>query len=86
MKKLLLGCALAAASWLLTAAASAEVKKTQHADDGSSAYEFRDDLLNSDVGLPPGGTIVVRPQAARMTLLRPRVSFVSELLKSVENL
>lgn len=85
MKKLIVS---AAAISLLFAAssASAQVKKQSHRDSGDSIYEFKDDLLNSDLNSPGGGLIVVRPNAARATLLRPRVSFVPELLKSVEDL
>lgn len=50
-------------------------------------YVFRDvDALNSN-GLSASAALIrVRPRAARSTLIRPRVSFVPELLKSVEHL
>ena len=35
---------------------------------------------------PNDATIKVRPKAARTTLIRPRTSFVPEMLKSVENI
>lgn len=80
---------VAAASLFIAAgfslSASAEVKTIQ-GQDKDVAYTFNDDLLNSDVGGPGGGMIVVRPKAARSTLIRPRVQFITELLKSAENL
>jgi hypothetical protein len=55
--------------------------------DGSGPsykVEFVDDPLNalSDGQIIP--RIVVRPGTARIMLLRPRTSFVTEMLKSVE--
>jgi hypothetical protein len=56
-------------------------------DDGEGyGYEFEDDPLNAGGFGPNDATIRVRPRAARTTLIRPRTSFVPELLKSVENL
>lgn len=57
-------------------------------DDGGEGYgyEFEDDPLNAGGFGPNDATIRVRPRAARTTLIRPRTSFVPELLKSVENL
>ena len=49
-------------------------------------YEFDDDPLNAGGFGPNDATIRVRPRAARTTLIRPRTSFVPEMLKSVENL
>ena len=85
MKKIILGVG-AAALLLVASNASAQVKRQAHTESGDSAYEFKDDLLNSDLSAPRGGVIIVRPNAARATLLRPRVNFIPELLKSVENL
>ena len=57
-------------------------------DDGGEGYgyEFDDDPLNAGGFGPNDATIRVRPRAARTTLIRPRTSFVPEMLKSVENL
>ncbi len=74
---------LVAACFSLSASAEVKTIRTQEKD---VAYTFHDDLLNSDVGGPGGGTIIVRPRAARSTLIRPRVQFITELLKSAENL
>jgi hypothetical protein len=42
--------------------------------------------LNAGGFGPNDATIRVRPKAARTTLIRPRTSFVPEMLKSVENI
>ncbi len=49
-------------------------------------YSFEDDPLNAGGFGPNDATIRVRPKAARTTLIRPRTSFVPEMLKSVENI
>lgn len=53
---------------------------------GSLFYEFDDDALNALGHGAQGMLLRVRPEAARVVLLRPRVQFVSELLQSVEAL
>lgn len=55
-----------------------------HAD--GYGYEFSDDPLNAGGFGPSDATIKVRPRAARTTLIRPRTTFVPEMLKSVENI
>jgi hypothetical protein len=54
--------------------------------EGGYGYEFSDDPLNAGGFGPNDATIRVRPTAARTTLIRPRISFVQEMLKSVENI
>ncbi len=54
-------------------------------DDGYG-YEFSDDPLSAGGFGPNDATIRVRPGPVRTTLIRPRTSFVPEMLKSVENL
>lgn len=49
-------------------------------------YKFTDDKLLADTMGAAGAKIIVRPKAARTTLLRPRIQFVQEMLKSVENM
>jgi hypothetical protein len=49
-------------------------------------YSFDDDPLSAGGFGPNDATIRVRPRAARTTLIRPRTSFVPEMLKSVESL
>jgi hypothetical protein len=65
--------------------AFAQAKDTGNTDEGYG-YEFDDDPLNAGGFGPNDATIRVRPRAARTTLIRPRTSFVPEMLKSVENL
>ena len=67
--------------------AFAQVKETAGEEGGEGyGYEFDDDPLNAGGFGPNDATIRVRPKAARTTLIRPRTSFVPEMLKSVENL
>jgi hypothetical protein len=71
------------------AAAAGGVKTTGAAPSGREAgygYEFTDDPLNAGGFGPNDATIRVRPGPVRTTLIRPRTSFVPEMLKSVENL
>lgn len=65
-------------------AAAQEVKETK-SEDGYG-YSFEDDPLNAGGFGPNDATIRVRAKAARTTLIRPRTTFVPEMLKSVENL
>ena len=66
----------------------AKVKETAAGGEQKEGYgyEFDDDPLNAGGFGPNDATIRVRPRAARTTLIRPRTSFVPEMLKSVENL
>jgi hypothetical protein len=66
----------------------ADVKSMQNinTDTGSYGYTFDDDPLNAGGFGPNDSTIKVRPKAARTTLIRPRTSFVPEMLKSVEDI
>jgi hypothetical protein len=91
--------ALMAAGLVFTSAASA---LAQQAGAGAGAggvrasggggreegygYEFTDDPLSAGGFGPNDATIRVRPGPVRTTLIRPRTSFVPEMLKSVENL
>ncbi|MFO0675672.1 MAG: hypothetical protein U0169_04005 [Polyangiaceae bacterium] len=63
------------------AAAAGGAKKEE-----SYGYEFSDDPLSAGGFGPNDATIRVRPGPVRTTLIRPRTSFVPEMLKSVENL
>jgi hypothetical protein len=49
-------------------------------------YKFEDDPLSAGGFGPADATIRVRPGPVRTTLIRPRTSFVPEMLKSVENI
>lgn len=77
--------ALGAATFVLSASAFAQPAKEKGGDEGYG-YTFEDDPLNAGGFGPNDATIRVRPRAARTTLIRPRTSFVPEMLKSVENI
>jgi hypothetical protein len=72
--------ALAFAVLGLTGAASAQNKDTDY------SYHFEDDLMVGDTFASPPPPIIVRRTSPRIMLLRPRASFVAEMLKSVEAL
>jgi hypothetical protein len=65
--------------------AQEDIKATDSEGDGYG-YEFSDDPLSAGGFGPNDATIRVRPGPVRRTLIRPRTSFVPEMLKSVENL
>jgi hypothetical protein len=80
---------------LLVSSASFAQGKAAAAAGGAAAgggkedgygYEFSDDPLSAGGFGPNDATIRVRPGPVRTTLIRPRTSFVPEMLKSVENL
>jgi hypothetical protein len=80
---------LLASSSALAQAKGAGVKTTEEATGGGGdgyGYEFSDDPLTAGGFGPNDATIRVRPGPVRRTLIRPRTSFVPEMLKSVENL
>jgi hypothetical protein len=54
--------------------------------DGSQVVEFIGDPLRGDDNSAYGFTMRSPPRVLRALLIRPRVNFVSELVKSVENL
>jgi hypothetical protein len=83
--KFAVGLTVGFAVFAFTAAASAQANKTEDTDDGYG-YTFDDDPLAAGGFGPNDATIRVRQRAARTTLIRPRTSFVPEMLKSVENL
>lgn len=76
----LLSSSLAFAQAAKTTPAAASGKESGY------GYEFSDDPLNAGGFGPNDATIRVRPGPVRTTLIRPRTSFVPEMLKSVENL
>ncbi len=82
--------ALGLAAFMASGAAFAQAKDAAAGDKGDKGdgygYEFDDDPLAAGGFGPNDATIRVRPRAARTTLIRPRIQFVDEMLKSVENL
>ena len=74
-------------SMVMSAAFAQSAKETAGGGDGEGyGYQFEDDPLAAGGFGPNDATIKVRPKAARTTLIRPRTSFVPEMLKSVENI
>jgi hypothetical protein len=56
-------------------------------NDGSNQnVTFTDDPMTAGGIDPRGVVLTVRPSAVRMMLLRPRTQFITQMLKSVENL
>lgn len=82
---LALGAATLVLSPSVFAQAGGAAAKEAKSDEGYG-YTFEDDPLNAGGFGPNDATIRVRPRAARTTLIRPRTSFVPEMLKSVENI
>ena len=85
--KLVVSAAVGCVAFLASSVAFAQGQgvKTQDSNDGYG-YTFDDDPLAAGGFGPNDATIRVRARAARTTLIRPRTSFVPEMLKSVENL
>lgn len=83
MNRFGLAAVVAASVLLVSSSAFAQDDKK---DGGDYGYDFEDDPLNAGGFGPNDATIRVRPGAVRSTLIRPRTSFVPEMLKSVENL
>lgn len=73
-------------AFVLAPAAMAQDAKPAGDKADGYGYEFSDDPLNAGGFGPNDATIKVRPRAARTTLIRPRTTFVPEMLKSVENI
>ena len=67
-------------------AGGAAAKDTGGESKGDYGYKFEDDPLSAGGFGPNDATIRVRPGPVRTTLIRPRTSFVPEMLKSVENI
>jgi hypothetical protein len=84
--KFVMGAFIVASLSTLAGASLAQDKPK--ASDGKEGYgyEFSDDPLSAGGFGPNDATIKVRPGPVRTTLIRPRTSFVPEMLKSVENL
>lgn len=80
VRSLLIGSTLTA----LTSTRIAQAQPTQ--EDRVQNEVFDDDLLNADLSTPYGGTLWQRLPAAHVMLIRPRTSFVPELLKSIEQI
>ncbi len=86
--KLLAMAAVTVGALLVASTSWAQGVRTTEAGDKDSGYgyEFDDDPLAAGGFGPNDATIRVRPGPVRTTLIRPRISFVDNMLKSVENL
>lgn len=84
MQSVRVGLSAMAIGTLVLVASSAAM--AQEKEGEGYGYEFDDDPLSAGGFGPNDATIRVRPRAARTTLIRPRTSFVPEMLKSVEGL
>jgi hypothetical protein len=71
---------------LAVALLASPLARAQPAHDGDQRYVFPDDPLDAGYFGPNDVHIRVVPSPKRQTLIRPRVQFVDELLKSVEKL
>ncbi len=91
MKRAAVGLAMACVA-LCASAHDANAEQNSHAEyternaGADQNVIFKDDPLAAGAFGPGEPVIVVRPAAVRMLLVRPRVQFISEMLKSVENL
>ncbi len=81
--------AIASSSFAQAPAAGGGVRAVEgeaKSKDQGYGYEFADDPLAAGGFGPNDATIRVRQGPVRVTLIRPRISFVDQMLKSVENL
>lgn len=85
-KKLGLSLASGAVLVLLASSSMAQGVKESKGDSDGYGYEFEDDPLSAGGFGPNDSRIRVRKGAQRSTLIKPRTQFITELLKSVENL
>jgi hypothetical protein len=82
----IIATALAVSVVSISASAFAQEKDVKSSDSKEGyGYEFTDDPLAAGGFGPNDATIRVRPGPVRATLIRPRTTFVPEMLKSVEN-
>lgn len=70
----------------IAAPASAQESNASKKKDDSYGYIFTDDVLAAGAEGASGAQITVLKLGRRDRLLRPRVHFVQEMLKSVENM
>ena len=77
------------AAGILLASSVASADNTGYTESQSGkdqSVEFKDDVLAAGGFGPNDARIMVMPTPKRVTLIRPRTQFVTEMLKSVENL
>lgn len=83
---LVTGLSLTAISAPAAAEPRARTTAAQDRTEQGYAYNFDDDPLSAPGMGALSGLIKVRPKALRNTLIRPRLHFITEMLKSVEAL
>jgi hypothetical protein len=86
MRSMRVGLAAVACGAAVLVSSAVVFAQEKDKDKEGYGYEFDDDPLSAGGFGPNDATIRVRPRAARTTLIRPRTSFVPEMLKSVESL
>ena len=72
-------------SALILLSAGPAFAATTQGEEGYS-YEFDDDDLLGDAFAADGDVIILRTGPARTMLLRPRTSFVAELIRTLEQI
>ena len=82
--KLTLTCMVLLGSSLAFAQNTSTYTETQNG--GNQGVIFQDDVLAAPGFGPNDVRIMVMPTPKRVTLIRPRTQFVTEMLKSVESL
>ena len=85
ISKILTSIAAVAIVLTISLNASADPKVTTQ-DEKGYGYEFEDDPLAAGGFGPNDSTIRVRAKPQRTTLIRPRTTFVPEMLRSVEDI
>ena len=81
MKKILAAVFMAV---VLLTAGVVSAQGVQYAE--KTEYTFDDDLVTGDLVRPDTGDIVVRKKGKERSLIRVRQHFITEMLKSVEDL
>lgn len=85
MKKLCTAVMASLCALTISSVAAADVDQSLWDKDGGY-HIFKDDPLTAPGAVPGGENIKVRKKAFRSYLIRPRTSFVPEMLKSVEKM
>jgi hypothetical protein len=78
------GAVLMVGVLLVSRAAGAQVE--DKCDKGNCEYRFDDEDVNSPGWSAYADVIKIHPIAPRVTLIRPRISFVMELIKTTEGM
>lgn len=85
MRKLIVLAVLLAGVGMFVGPVSAQ-EEAEAGGAAATTYDFEDDLVQGDLVRPDGENLMVRRRGARESLIKIREHFVTELLKSVENL